>query len=647
MPYAKKTRLNAVLTLAMKRRRWAITFQTIGIAAACWMLFAYARDSQNERIQLRFETEASRVAERITEKLNVYHEVVRSIASFYAGSGEVSRSEFNSFVGRALTQHDGIHALEWVPRVSADDRLQFEDSAKRHGFSDFQFKRLSSENTWMASHDHWADEYFPVFFVQPHVGNEAILGIDLASSPKRRAAMELARDTGQPVATAGISLVQEVQSKVGFLLFVPVFANHVQHDQIPSRRRHLLGYALGVFRFGDIVDSVMQRSGETLTKLVIIDTDGRTLYTSSDVIGQWVSDDEPHQHATNCTVGGRIWDVRFAAKKKWVDSQRTALAVPIAIAACLLALLMGALLHAMIDRTASVERLVWRRTEELEAASTLTQRHSDELAAAKHVLEQSNQQLKEFAYAASHDLQTPLRGIANFAAFLQEEYRDQLDDTANGYINRIVSSADRMKQLILDLLEYSRVESKSGALQPTNLNDIFDKTLALLESEIEDAAATVTRDDLPLVHADPEQMSQLLRNLITNGLKYRGDKPAQIHVAAQMESRLWSVSVRDNGIGIDTRFQGQIFDIFRRLHTQKEYPGTGIGLALCRRIVQRHGGSIRVESVLDHGSAFTFTLPAVTRVPGIRGPKMKDRSAGQRMASLVPSAHRSPLESSP
>lgn len=246
-----------------------------------------------------------------------------------------------------------------------------------------------------------------------------------------------------------------------------------------------------------------------------------------------------------------------------------------------------------------------RINEELERR---VEERTAELAKSKVALEQSNADLKQFAYSASHDLQTPLRGIANFAQFLKEDYAGKLDETADDYIVRIVDGAKRMKKLITDLLEYSRVESKTAPFQLTNLNEVFDDVLKLLQVSIEETEAEVTRDELPVVPGDLSQLSQLIQNLIGNALKYRSESPPRVHLTVKQDEQHWTFAVSDNGIGIDEKYFDQIFEIFRRLHSHEEYSGTGIGLAVCLRIVQRHGGKMWLESKEGKGSTFFFTI---------------------------------------
>lgn len=233
---------------------------------------------------------------------------------------------------------------------------------------------------------------------------------------------------------------------------------------------------------------------------------------------------------------------------------------------------------------------------------------TSELARANEALERSNVELQQFAYIASHDLQTPLRGIAGFAQLLQEEYHCRLDDNADAYIERIVAEAKQMKALINDLLTYSRLESRARPFRPTDLAQVFDEVIALLEPSIVDSRGEVTRGDLPIVAGDASQLLHLLQNLIENALKYHDAEPPRVHVRAQRSGSEWTISVRDNGIGIDPKHHERIFEVFRRLHTQEQYPGTGIGLAVCRRIVTRHGGRIWLESAVGRGSEFFFTL---------------------------------------
>lgn len=241
---------------------------------------------------------------------------------------------------------------------------------------------------------------------------------------------------------------------------------------------------------------------------------------------------------------------------------------------------------------------------------------SEQLAAARTALEQanedlrrSNRDLEQFAYIASHDLQEPLRAVGGFVTLLQQRYRGSLDEKADRYIGEIVDGVSRMQALINGLLEYSRVGMRGGDLQSAPAGAALDEALANLRASIEQSGAVVTSEPLPTVCADPAQLTRLFQNLVGNAIKFRSEQPPQVHVGAEHRDHEWLFSVRDNGIGIDPQYADRIFMIFQRLHTRDKYPGTGIGLAVCKRIVERHGGRIWVESQPGQGSTFYFSVP--------------------------------------
>jgi len=233
----------------------------------------------------------------------------------------------------------------------------------------------------------------------------------------------------------------------------------------------------------------------------------------------------------------------------------------------------------------------------------------------KHIIEdlkRSNAELEQFAHIASHDLQEPLRSISSFAQLLLKRYKNKLDSNADEYIDFIVGGALRLKNLIIDLREYSRIGARGKPFKEMDTNLTLTNALKDLNHQIKRENAKITHDPLPVIVADETQIKQLFQNLISNGIKFRSKESPKIHITGKLENDHWLFSVCDNGIGIDSQYFERIFVIFQRLHKADEYEGTGIGLAICKKIVERHRGKIMVESELEKGSTFSFLIPRLS-----------------------------------
>ena len=228
---------------------------------------------------------------------------------------------------------------------------------------------------------------------------------------------------------------------------------------------------------------------------------------------------------------------------------------------------------------------------------------------AEQELMRSNVELEQFAYVASHDLQEPLRAVAGMVQLLQQRYQGKLDERADEYIHLTVEAATRMQKLIDDLLAYSRVNRQGSQFEQTDMNKVLKTALANLSTAIRESEAVVTHDPLPTLVVDSTQLAHVFQNLISNGIKFRGERPPEVHIGALELDDAWRFEVRDNGIGIEPQYHERIFLIFQRLHGRNDYPGTGIGLSLCQKIVGNHGGRIWVESEAGQGSRFYFTIP--------------------------------------
>lgn len=230
----------------------------------------------------------------------------------------------------------------------------------------------------------------------------------------------------------------------------------------------------------------------------------------------------------------------------------------------------------------------------------------------RHELARSNAELENFAYLASHDLQEPLRMVSSYLQLIERRYKDRLDQDANEFIGYAVDGAARMQQLINDLLSYSRVNSRTRPSHSVDCNQVLQQVLQSLKLLINECHAKIEYSDLPTVRGDSIQIIQVFQNLLSNALKFHGTAAPQIAIGAKLQEGIWKFWVWDNGIGLEMQYAERIFVIFQRLHSRTEYEGTGVGLAICKKIVERHGGQIWVESALGQGTTFYFTLPETT-----------------------------------
>ncbi|NUB89459.1 histidine kinase [Haloterrigena sp. SYSU A121-1] len=285
----------------------------------------------------------------------------------------------------------------------------------------------------------------------------------------------------------------------------------------------------------------------------------------------------------------------------------------------------GVGIHDALAKTRAFE--IRRRNGELRRIKAELDETVEQLETANREFEASNERLEQFAYAASHDLQEPLRMITSYLSLVERRYGDDLDEDGEEFIAYAVDGAERMREMIDALLEYSRVETQGDPFEPVDLEAVFADVLTDLELQIEETDATVDVGEMPRVEGDVHQLRQLFQNLVSNALEYSGDEPPRVRVTAERADAErassertnseradaeWTISVADEGIGIDPADADRVFDLFQRLHGREEYDGTGLGLALCQRIVERHGGEIWVDSEPGEGSTFSVTLPAVT-----------------------------------
>jgi len=611
-------------------RQWfpAAVFVT-GIVLTLFAVY-YASRTIQLRTHAQFETAAIRARNSIRERFEIYDAMLHGAAGFIAVEKQVTRERFRKYVERLSIEvkYPGVQGIGFAPKVPASERDAMVAVMRQEGEQHFRI---------------WPDatqpEFFPVAYLEPPDSrNEAALGYDMFADPARREAMERARDTGQSAVTSKLQLVQEIspEKQAGFLIYFPVYLGGAAPQSIEERRARLQGFVYCAFRAGDFFTSLLHEEGME-AQLEIFDstnTDNTNLLFRSVVAkAEELPFRKTFEEVTTLNISGRTWATRFIAEPElervWI----------------VILLLAGGLLlsGAMFYLTRGEGRA--RRAAEHAAAqlqvSEAALRESEErlrnyatelehrVAERTANLAQSIQSLEGVLYHVAHDLRAPLRSMASFTNILLEEYGSRLDERGSDYARRVSEAAQRMDRLVQDLLAFGRLAHVPVPVVPVNLEAEVKLVLNHFSEDIRSRGAEVeVRTPLPPVKANGGILAQALSNLISNGLKFvppetrphlrifaekrKSDTNGQVgKVDGTTPSgefvRLW---IEDNGIGIAPEYHERIFRMFERLHPVDAYPGTGIGLAIVRKGLERMGGRVGVESTGHDGSRFWLDLPA-------------------------------------
>lgn len=409
---------------------------------------------------------------------------------------------------------------------------------------------------------------------------------------------------------------------MGVAAFAPISVN-----------RDFEGFIVGVFAVQELFDSILAHDTDSGYSVEIFSGGAGKIYGR---YGEGAFEQDSHAQEAYSDLYGAVWRSRVWPDRDVLSRMRSPLPEVILASGLIMSALLGLLIHfsqkaqkraraaeaanrrmevEVAERKRAEEEAEWHALElahsNVELEREIAERKRAEEQSARHAVElaRSNDELEQFAYVASHDLQEPLRVIAGYVQLLSRRYKGKLDSNADEFIAFAVDGATRMQNLINDLLAYSRAGSKGGEVKECDCSAVMEGALVNLRRVIEENNAVVTCDPLPCVFADFSQLGQLFQNLVANAIKYRSEKPPRVHVSATGGDGEWRFSVRDNGIGINSRYHDRIFVIFQRLHGKSEYSGTGIGLAICKKIAEKHGGRIWVESREGEGSTFYFTIP--------------------------------------
>lgn len=572
-----------------------------------YLIFEVFNKNEFEKSKLLFIHDADIALSHIYAAIHEDILVIGAIKTYFQIDERMNRQKFSNLARFFLKENPSIQALEWIPRVSHGERHAYEMAARADGITGFSFIERHEHEQGKIIPARQRDEYFPVYFLEPLNGNEAAMGFDLASNVRPKSALDRAADSGQQVATASITLVQGTESQPGILVFDPIYGQNSNPEISELQREKLKGFALAVLRVEDVIKNSTQSFSKKLyisVSDVTSGNPGEQLYTPENTL-------EPlntQQRKGLVNVAGRTWEITILPKLHHYKLHISQTAWGILALCITLSIVISIYLFHLLNAKARVLYEVETRTGQLRQSEANLETLVTELR-------QANTKLGRFAFVASHDLQEPLRKLQQFSDFLTRDCAAKLNEDEQYFLKVIRESSRRMSQLINDLLTYSKTANSDLHLIDQNLMPIAHDVISEFDVLVTETDARISYSSLPTVKADPVATAMLLRNLIGNALKYRDpDRQPEVEIsdATELGSDLIKISIRDNGIGFDMADAAKIMEPFKRLQNKHSYPGSGIGLALCQTICDRHHWTLHVRSVVGKGSTFTVEIPKNT-----------------------------------
>ncbi len=588
-----------------QHRKLLITSSVLIAFLITVMLVAFETEKETLHLKSEFDKDALALNVALDKSITTHLSVLHSLESFYAASNYVERDEFHTFVAQALNNFKGIQALEWCPIVMNTEREAFEKSVQNEGFLNFEIKERDENQQLIRAN--YREFYVPVTFVEPLNGNELAFGYE-ADISERREALENARDTGEIATSSKMTLVQDNQA--GILVIAPIYKNHFPHQSLQERRQNILGYVQAVFHVNDIFNVALTHTHFEKLHLQLFDENAPTQAQHilfSNQLASFVLNEKglfgkniSMVSSTLLPMGNRQWRFEIAPTQDYFAYHHSDNAWLILLTGLVLTSVIGVFVMVSSGREMVLEQLVKEKTNDLIEIDA--------------ELKRSNAELEQFAYAISHDMRQPLRMVTSYLSLIEKALQSKLDEDTRQFLTFAVDGAKRMDAMILSLLDYSRIGRQTYELKNVSTRAALDEALLFLKPTLETSRGTVEiSGDWICLTANFDELTRLFQNLISNALKYHKENESPIVlVTAIVSNAVFRVEVKDSGIGIEPNQIERLFKVFSRLHVRTEFEGTGIGLALCRKIVEHHGGRYGVESQgKGQGSIFWFELPII------------------------------------
>lgn len=567
---------------------WLVVALSVVLTLVVWH---FSHKQLEEKIQTRFERESQQIFELIVERLQRYEDALWSgVATIHAHGGKINFQEWEAFAS-------ALHINEKYPGINGIGVIHAVPENERQHYLEWQ-RELRPDFYIHPEHGH--EMLLPISYIVPASGNQAAVGLDVAHETNRLQSALRAQRSGDAQISGPIVLVQDATRTPGFLFYAPFYAPNETPATPRAREDAFVGLVYAPF----VVHKLMQGTLNKTRRNVEFSIQDEGQYIYDETAPENSSSGESARLRTSSTLSiyGRNWVVDVWSTPNFYTEASNA--QPKVILASGLAIdLMLLLLFLMMSRA---------NRRSLEFAKRMSHSYmvrSRDLQMTVHRLETTNQELEQFAYIASHDLQEPLRTLSNFTGLLKEKFGESDNEETRMAVTFIERAAQRMRNLVTGLMSYNRI-GHAPEHQLVNCKQLLDDVCSELATQIAESGTTITLSNLPVLCAYPTELATLFQNLISNAIKFRRhDVANQINISCEAEGSAWHFQISDNGVGVTPENFERIFQIFRRLHRNEDVPGNGIGLASCKKIVLMHGGKIWVSSQIGVGSIFHFTLP--------------------------------------
>jgi signal transduction histidine kinase len=569
---------------------WLVVALSLLLTLVVWQ---YSRLQLQEKIESRFNREADQVITLITERLQKYEDALwAGVATLSSHDGEMNNAQWKAFATdlRLPQKYKGINGIGVIHNIelSAMDTYLHEQRQLRPEY---------------AIHPLHNKPYrLPITYIEPVQDNIVAVGLDVAHETNRLTAALKARDTGVAQITGPITLVQDAERTPGFLFYTPFYRAPLPHS-LSDRRQRFAGMIYAPFVVHKLMRGTLDKSRRQIGISIF---DGENALYDENLSKEADFDlNSRFENTYVMDIYGREWQIKVRANNSFREDTSSSQTTMILLGGISIDVMLLSLFILLTRANRRAVGFAKRMSESYQGKAQQLEQTVNHLIA-------SNKELEQFAFAASHDLQEPLRTLSNFSDLIKEELAEnEANEKVLMSARFIGEAAERMRNQVFELMSYSRI-GRSTTLTTVDCTRIINDTLADLDSAIKASKADVKVGKMPRIEAYESELRLLFQNLISNAIKFhQKNSSPQVNISCMEKDDHWCFTVSDNGIGIEADYLEQIFTIFKRLHTQDSYPGSGIGLANCKKVVNMHGGRIWADSRPDNGSVFHFTIPKI------------------------------------